>query len=61
MYEMMGRSIPYQTQSTTYHLMAENRPGGKEVQGEDAVGATWQLLEHIVTTQEEVCRVQAGQ
>jgi len=33
--------------------LAENRPGGKEVQGEDAVEASWQLLEHIVTSQEE--------
>jgi len=39
--------------AAAWSWLAENRPGGKEVQGEDAVEASWQLLEHIVITQEE--------
>jgi len=38
--------------SAAWTWLAENRPGGKEVQGEDAVEASWQLLEHIVSTEE---------
>jgi len=42
-----------QEKTAAWTWLAENRPGGLDIQGDDAVSATWSLLEHLVTTQEK--------
>ena len=39
--------------AVAWKWLVENKLGGKEVQREDGIEESWQLLEHIVTTQEE--------
>jgi len=40
-------------QDAAWAWIAENNPGGVEIQGECAVEAVWQLLKHIVTSKEK--------
>jgi hypothetical protein len=39
--------------AVAWKWLVENKLCGKEVQREDGMEDSWQLLEHIVTTQEE--------
>jgi len=42
-----------QEKSAAWLWLAENRPGGLDIQGDCAVAATWSLLQHLVTSQEK--------
>jgi len=42
-----------QDKSAAWQWLAENRPGGIDIQGDCAVVATWTLLEHLVSTKEK--------